>query len=77
MTDAGTVATYLKLFDQIWQDNDKVEDVTARICEHIETVYQDNSPEFIYFLILYNIFNEFSGRYLRGRLAQRPDRLPG
>lgn len=59
MTDTGTVATYLKLFNQIWHDGDKVEDVTAKICEHIETVYQDNPPEFIYFLILYNIFNEF------------------
>ena len=59
MTDPGSVATYLKLFEQIWQDEDKVEDVTASVCEHIETVYLDNAPEFIYFLILYNIFNEF------------------
>ncbi len=59
MTDAGSVATYLRLFEQIWQDKDKVEDITAAICDHIETVYQDNAPEFIYFFILYNIFNEF------------------
>ncbi len=59
LTDASSVATYLQLFEQIWQDEDKVEDVTASICDHIEAVYQDNAPEFIYFLILYNIFNEF------------------
>ena len=52
-------ATYLALFDQIWSDPEKVEDVTSRLCEHIASVYQENSPERIYFLILYNIFSEF------------------
>lgn len=50
---------YLKLFDQIWQDREKVEDITEKICEHIESVYNDNSPEYIYFVVLYNIFTEF------------------
>lgn len=27
--------------------------------EYIETVYNENAPEFIYFITLYNIFNEF------------------
>ncbi len=52
-------STYLQLFDQIWNDKDKVEDVTATICDHIASVYQENSPERIYFLMLYNIFYEF------------------
>jgi hypothetical protein len=52
-------ATYLNLFDQIWNDREKLEDVTAQLCEHIASVYQENSPERIYFLMLYNIFNEF------------------
>ena len=52
-------ATYLQLFDQIWNDPDKLEDVTERVCDHIASVYQENSPERIYFLMLYNIFNEF------------------
>lgn len=51
--------TYLSLFDQIWNDPEKLEDVTAQICDHIASVYQENSPESIYFLMLYNIFNEF------------------
>jgi SNF2 family DNA or RNA helicase len=51
--------TYLSLFDQIWNDPEKLEDVTAQMCEHIASVYQENSPESIYFLMLYNIFNEF------------------
>jgi len=52
-------ATYLQLFDQIWNDPEKLEEVTAVICDHIASVYQDNSPERIYFLMLYNIFSEF------------------
>ncbi len=54
-------ATYLKLFDQIWNDPEKVEDVSAAITGHIATVYQENAPESIYILMLYNIFNEFLG----------------
>ena len=50
---------FLGLFNQIWNDSEKLEDVTSSICDHIESVYQENSPERIYFLMLYNIFNEF------------------
>jgi superfamily II DNA or RNA helicase len=50
---------FLSLFDQIWNDPDKLEDVTERVCDHIASVYKENSPERIYFLMLYNIFNEF------------------
>ena len=53
------VSAYLQLFEQIWHDPKQLEDVTEAICEHIESVYQENSPERIYFQILYNIFNEF------------------
>ena len=52
-------SNYLSLFDQIWSNPEKLEDVTARLCEHIASVYQENSPERIYFLMLYNIFSEF------------------
>jgi SNF2 family DNA or RNA helicase len=59
MDEPAFAATYLSLFDQIWNDPEKLEDVTTQICEHIASVYQENSPESIYFLMLYNIFNEF------------------
>ena len=51
--------TYLSLFDQIWNDPEKLDDVTERLCDHIASVYQENSPQRIYFLMLYNIFSEF------------------
>jgi len=50
---------FLSLFDQIWNDPDKLEDVTTRLCDHIASVYQENAPERIYFLMLNNIFKEF------------------
>jgi len=59
MDEPAFTVTYLNLFDQIWQDPEKLQDVTAQICDHIDSVYQENSPESIYFLMLYNIFNEF------------------
>lgn len=59
MDESRHTTTLLNLFDQIWHDPDKLEDVTARICDHIASVYEENSPESIYFLMLYNIFNEF------------------
>jgi len=57
--DKAFTKTYLDLFEQIWRDQEKIEDVTDRLCEHIASVYQENSPERIYFLMLYNIFSEF------------------
>jgi Helicase conserved C-terminal domain/SNF2-related domain len=52
-------STWLALFDQIWKDPEKLEDVTDRLCNHIASVYQENSPQQIYFLILSNVFSEF------------------
>ena len=52
-------AYFLELFDSIWNDASKLQDVTDVVLENISTAYSENSPEFIYFVTLYNIFNEF------------------
>ncbi len=52
-------STFLKLFYEIWNDPQKLEDVTQRLCDHIASIYQENAPERIYFLMLHNIFSEF------------------
>ena len=57
--DLNHTRIYLQLFAQIWSDPEKVRDVTSTICEHIESVYQENPPERIYFMMLYNIFQDF------------------
>jgi hypothetical protein len=59
MDEPSFASTYLSLFDQIWNTPDSLEDVTAQVCDHINSVYQENSPESIYFLMLYNIFSDF------------------
>lgn len=50
---------YLKNFNDFWQDKENFADVTEAVIESIENVYKENSPAFIYFVTLYNIFHEF------------------
>lgn len=50
--------SYIDLFERLWKD-DRFRDVTDRVVENIANVYNENSPEFIYFVALYNIFKEF------------------
>ncbi len=50
---------YLKLFDTVWNDKDKMQDVTEQVIENISSAYNENSPEMIYYLMLYNVFSEF------------------
>ncbi|WP_420024666.1 helicase-related protein (plasmid) [Cereibacter azotoformans] len=59
MDEPPFAQTYLNLFDQIWHDQEKLRDVTAEVLEHIESVYQENPAERVYFLILYNLFSDF------------------
>lgn len=50
---------YLHIFNEIWKDNRKLTDVTEQVVDSIANVYKENSPDFVYFITLYNIFNEF------------------
>lgn len=50
---------YLKTFDSIWSDKQKLQDVTDIVIENIAAAYNENSPELIYFITLYNVFSEF------------------
>lgn len=50
---------YLQIFNQIWNDSSKLQVVTEQVLDNITNAYKENAPEFIYFVILYNIFNEF------------------
>lgn len=51
--------SYIDLFEQLWNDKQHFQDVTDQVIENITTVYNENAPEFIYFVTLYNIFSEF------------------
>ena len=50
---------FFNQFQNIWNDHSKLQDVTQAIVDYISSAYTDNSPEFIYFVTLYNIFSEF------------------
>lgn len=50
---------FLHLFNTIWDDKEKLTDVTSEVIDMISTVYQENAPELIYFMTLYHIFSEF------------------
>ena len=50
---------YLELFETLWRDSARMQEVTDEVIENISAAYNENSPDFIYFVTLYNIFNEF------------------
>ena len=57
--DPSYAKFFFNQFKNVWNDDNKVEDVTQAIVDYISSAYVDNSPEFIYFVTLYNIFSEF------------------
>lgn len=57
--EAPMSSAYLSLFDQLWNDKSKLQDVTDEVIDSITAAYNENAPDFIYFVTLYNIFNEF------------------
>lgn len=50
---------YMQIFENIWNDKEKLQDVADIMIENITSAYNENSPEFIYFMTLYNIFSGF------------------
>ena len=59
MPSHSSTDMFLKNFAELWKDKEKFQDVTDNVIENIGTVYKENAPAFIYFITLYNIFNEF------------------
>ena len=57
--DAPFSSEYMKLFERIWSDESRMQDVTEDVIDTISAVYQENPPELVYFLTLYHIFSEF------------------
>lgn len=57
--DAPFSLQFLQKFNEIWNDSEQLQVVTDEVLDNITNAYKENSPEFIYFVTLYNIFNEF------------------
>ncbi|WP_373535903.1 helicase-related protein [Microcoleus sp.] len=46
-------------FDELWNDPELIEDVKEDVLLYLEQLYQNNSPEFIYYKTLFHIFETF------------------
>ena len=46
--EQDNVVAYLQLFEEIWRDSKKLQDVTDVVIESISAAYKENSPQFIY-----------------------------
>lgn len=58
--DGYEMASYfLTEFDRFWKNENQLADITDNIVEYLSTCYKENSPDYIYYIILYNIFKEF------------------
>ena len=58
-TEAPFSTAYIDLFNSLWNDTARMQVVTDEVIENITTAYNENAPDFIYFITLYNIFSEF------------------
>lgn len=57
--DFNITKQYIQSFKEIWEDKDILKDITDEVTGYISNLYKENSPEFIYYLTLFNIFDEF------------------
>ncbi len=50
---------FLQAFNELWEDDTAVQDVKDKVLEQMRILYKENTPEFIYFVTLYNIFYDY------------------
>ncbi|MFQ7255481.1 MAG: hypothetical protein ACLROH_04900, partial [Streptococcus sp.] len=51
--------SYLDEFDSLWQNDEYFRDVTEEFLETLNLAHKEYSPEFLYYVMLYNLFSEF------------------
>lgn len=61
---------FLKMFDELWNDQTAVEDVKEKVLEQMQILYKENTPEFIYYVTLYNIFSEYLEELTEERIVR-------
>lgn len=59
-------------FDELWNDTSRVTDVKQAVLDYLLQVYRDQSPEFIYFQTLFELFRRFidEGRDIEDNLKR-------
>ncbi len=51
--------SFLQAFNELWEDDTSVQDVKQKVLEQMQVLYKENTPEFVYFVTLYNVFNNY------------------
>lgn len=66
VNDSRDRADLLNWFDEIWDDPETVEDVKAEVLLYLEKLYENHSPEFIYFKTLFHVFEDYLSEAEKG-----------
>ena len=48
---------FIREFDRLWNSDSHLEDITDTIIDYLSSCYKENSPEYIYFIILNHFIN--------------------
>jgi len=59
ISDKSMTEQMLQMFDMFWSNEDMLEDVKSKVLDSIEKIYKENTPEYLYFVTLYNIFRDY------------------
>ena len=59
LTETESTTALLEWFNGIWNDPGAVEDIKALILAELNRLTENQSPAFIYFLTLFNVFKDF------------------
>ena len=61
ISDFDTTKDFLNTFDEIWDNPTIISDIKDKIISNLEEIFEDKSPNLLYFMTLYNIFKDFIG----------------
>lgn len=61
ISESGATRDFLAIFDEIWNNLAMVSDIKTELLRNLEAIYEDKTPQFLYFMTLYNIFKSFIG----------------
>ncbi len=50
---------YIQWFNDVWKNDAIVEEVKEELLKRIAAIYENHSPEFLYYVTLYNIFSDY------------------
>jgi SNF2 family DNA or RNA helicase len=70
ITGKETTFQFLEQFNELWKDDSKVIDVKEKVLQRMESIYKENTPQFIYFVTLYHIFYNYLDELTEERIVK-------